>query len=150
MSKKLEEKIIEIQQVLNLHIKKRLKARYVQKLKKNFLNCVFSKSLNRFFICTHKNKLNKDSYSICSDQLCSNCSLFQNKYDKEKIKQQFKNDISDPCLCGNKEPKIAVLIWVLNLLKDEKYISEMESKKTLWQKVISLFRKKQKNGYVQK
>ncbi len=143
MSNQLDQKINKIEDLLNLQLKKRLKSRYEQKMKKHFSNCSYSTTFNRFYVCNHKKFLKKDSYLICTDDTCNNCPFFSCKYTKELINLEFKKDVSDPAICGNKEPKIAVLIWVLKLLKENNemvYINDMECKENLWTKILKMLK----------
>lgn len=143
MSNQLNQKINKIEELLNIQLKKRLKMRYEQKTKKHFSNCSFSSTLNRFYVCNHKKNINKDNYLICTDEICNNCPLFFCKYTKDLINLEFKNDILDPAICGNKEPKIAVLIWVLKLLKEDKdfiEIKDMEYKESLWKRMLKILK----------
>jgi hypothetical protein len=51
------------------------------------------------------------------------------------IERQFKDDLADPEKCGQKEPKIAVLLWVMQN-------NEVEEKKIgLFKRFIGLFTK---------
>jgi len=143
MSNQQDQKINKIEELLSLQLKKRLKVRYEQKMKKHFSNCLYSTTFNRFYVCNHKNNLKKDSYLICTDDVCNNCPLFCCKYTKELINSEFKKDVSDPAICGNKEPKIAVLIWVLRLLKENNNIvsiNDMENKENLWKRILKKLR----------
>lgn len=149
MSKQLEQKVKQIEDTLNLQLKKRLKLRYQQKLNKHFSNCVFSTTMNRFYVCSHKKHFSKDNFLICTEEICSKCPLFTSKYNKQKINEEFKRDISDPAICGNKEPKIAVLLWVLNVLKDKNNNKQyIEKRSTIWDRIISFLKLNRKNGSV--
>lgn len=149
MSKQLDQKIREIEDTLNSQLKKRLKLRYQQKFKKHFSNCKYSSTMNRFYVCSHKDNLRKDSYVVCTEDVCSNCNLFLCKYNKQKINDEFKNDILDPAICGNKEPKIAVLLWVLNILKEKNNNKQyIEKRLTVWDRILMFLKIKKKSGYV--
>lgn len=136
-----EQKIRYLRQHLEKYIQKRLEVRLQQKLKKHFTNCSYSNCLNRFYVCSNKKNLKKDSYVICNEQRCSCCQLYKQKYtlkDKQKIQQQFYQDINDPSICGNKQPKIAALIWVVKLFGENK----KQEKCSIWKKI--------KNGFALK
>ena len=136
-----EEKINYLRQHLEKYIQKRLQSRIQQKLRKHFTNCKFSNCLNRFYVCSNKQNLKKDSYVICSQQKCNNCQLYSQKYtikDKQQIVNQFYQDINNPSICGNKEPKIAALIWVVKLFGENK----KQEKTSIWKKI--------KNGFALK
>lgn len=135
----------QIKSQLEYYLNKRLNYRIEQKLKKHFSNCKYSECFNRFYICNHKNKLRKNSYIICSQQKCNNCELYDSKYtikDRQIIQNQFYKDINDPAICGNKQPKIAVLLWVLRKFQNNK----IQGKKSIWSKIIQIL----KNGFVWK
>lgn len=141
MSENIEQKIKKIEEALNVQLKKRLRMRYQQKMKKHFSNCVYSSTLNRFYICNHKNNLKKDSFVICTEENCGNCNLFVSKYNKQKINEEFRKEISDPAICGNKEPKIAVLLWVLNILKEKNNVQQyIERRATLWDRILTFLK----------
>lgn len=136
-----ENKIQYLRQHLEKYIQKRLNVRIQQKLKKHFTNCCYSNCLNRFYVCSNKQNLKKDSYVICSEERCNFCDLYKQKYtqkDKQKIVNQFYQDINDPSICGNKQPKIAALIWVVKLFGENK----KQEKISIWKKI--------KNGFVSK
>lgn len=133
-----EQKIQILRNHLQRYIQKRLDVRIQQKTKKHFTNCCYSNCLNRFYVCSHKQNLKKQSYAICSEQRCNDCQLYKQKYtnkDKQKITQQFYQEINDPAICGNKEPKIAALIWVVKLFCENK----KQEKNSIWKKIKSGF-----------
>ena len=41
------------------------------------------------------------------------CEMFECINTEASIRQELLDDISDPAVCGAKEPKIAALLWVL-------------------------------------
>ena len=138
----IEDKIIFLKQHLSNFLQKRLNIRIQQKLKKHFSNCKYSNAFNRFYVCSHKQFLKKDSYVLCSQQRCNNCKNYSPRYtmsDKQLIADQFYRDINDPSICGNKQPKIAVLIWVLKVLQDSNKIKRVG----LCRKIINRI----KNGF---
>ena len=147
------EKIIkqQITQKLNQMLQKRLKIRIQQKLQKHYTNCQYSTPLNRFYICSHKSKLTKNSYRICSDNYCNGCEFYTPKYDiasKQIIQEQFYNDIKNPATCGNKQPKIAMLIWVLKLFNQDEnnqYFQQCK-KNNFWGEIIKWI----KSGFASK
>ena len=140
----------QIVQKLNDLLHKRLKVRIQQKLQRHYTNCKYSTSLNRFYVCNNCQNLTKQSYVICSDLICDKCKLYCPKYlsqDKQIIQEQFYNDINDPAICGNKQPKIAMLIWVLKLLndkKDQKVFLNKNGGLSIWEKIKQMI----KNGFV--
>lgn len=107
----------EIKEKLCLLIDKRLKQRYKLKLTKNYHNCIYSNCLGRFYVCSNKNNLNNDKYVICDDSVCDTCKLYSCKYNKDNVYDEFIREISDPSICMQKEPKIAMLYWVLEPFK---------------------------------
>lgn len=48
------------------------------------------------------------------DKKCSSNCGFECLYTAQEIQEQMIRDISDPAICGAKEPKIAVLLWLLH------------------------------------
>ena len=67
--------------------------------------------------------------SICeNNDCCENCKLYDCKHTEESVRDCFINDISNPSVCGIKEPKIAVLLWVLRGDKSNKENDLIEEK----------------------
>lgn len=125
----------EIKKKLEQVFQHRLDVRLDKYLPKRFKNCKYNFSMkvkdSEIFLCKNEDVLNKDSkiIHVCdNDKQCANCQFFENSYDYEKIKKQLMQDISDPCICGIKEPKIAVLLWVLSDNKKELDDSEKQTK----------------------
>lgn len=102
----------EIRSRLDDLIKRRLKNRYKMKMGKDYHNCEFAVPQGRFYVCTHKVNLTPNKHLLCGDE-CIKCKLYSHKYNKQKIKEEFIAEISDPNICMQNEPKIAMLTWVL-------------------------------------
>jgi len=65
------------------------------------------------------------------------------KYTHDSIEKEMIDDISDPSICGAKEPKIAALLWVLHggkQLEDKQHITDKQENKSFVQKVLGVFR----------
>ena len=59
----------------------------------------------------------------------------------QEIEDEMFADISDPAICGAKEPKIAMLLWVLhNSRKNESTgNSSSSSSVSLWERIKKVF-----------
>ena len=110
----------QIKEKLEKVVQKRLEQRFEKYLSKNYRNCKYNlqKEIdgNEHCFCTNifspivKNEL----ISICeNNDCCENCKLYECKHTEDSVKNCFIEDISNPSICGIKEPKIAVLLWVL-------------------------------------
>jgi len=69
---------------------------------------VLSKVKNNIFVCN-------------GDDVAKSCGEFVCKNTEESVQREFLSDISDPAVCGQKHPKLAVLLWYLQDMpaKDE-------------------------------
>lgn len=71
---------------------------------------------------------------------CDGCG-FGCKWTPEQIEEKLLEEISDPAICGAKEPKIAALLWVLHNSGNNEdgdqgvSSSSMEKNRTFWEKV---------------
>ena len=125
----------QIKEKLEKVVQKRLEQRLEKYLSKNYRNCKYNlqKEIdgNEHCFCTNifspivKNEL----ISICeNNDCCENCKLYDCKHTEESVRDCFINDISNPSVCGIKEPKIAVLLWVLRGDKSNKENDLIEEK----------------------
>ena len=99
---------------------KRLKTRYKKYLTRNPHNCYYgtehsiviseSESLNKI-LC--EIRLKNKEIVVCDADVCQRCKDYQLKNTKKTIEEQFRKDITNPQICGQLEPKIAMLLWVL-------------------------------------
>lgn len=116
----------------------RLSLRIERKLKPTCKNCKHG--------CKKMIDLGSFGLSEYWDCTKDNCD-FECKYTQDFIEQEMINDISDPSICGAKEPKIAALLWVLHDgKKEEEEIKEQKGKvffeeskeesKTFWQRIF--------------
>lgn len=110
----------QIKQKVEQLFDKRLEQRYEKYLNKNYRNCLynFPKEINceEHFFCTNANNpdVKKEIIHLCEGaETCQKCKYYSCKHSKDSIKEQMISDISDPSICGVKEPKLAVLLWVL-------------------------------------
>lgn len=110
----------------------RLQLRIDRKTKKSCKNCKYGK----------KQEINLGQFG-CNDiwqcSICDKKCKFNCKYTEKSIEEEMIQDISDPSICGAKEPKIAALLWVLhdnnNKEKEEK-IEQKEEKKSFWKRIL--------------
>lgn len=142
----------EIEKKLLDYYDKRLKLRIKKYLKRSYMNCCYNERCfvdnitNKVGCCTKKELHKDDKITLCNiDSKALECKFYKNKNNRQTIEEQFIADISDPKICGQKEPKIAVLLWVLHgnkLFPEAKNIGVL---KTIWNKLIG---KKNRNGFV--
>jgi len=126
----------EIRKQLELVYQHRFLLRCERKMKKCCKNCQFSNetsfNLGEFgvqskFVCTLKD----------GNQECK----FKPKFSAEDIEKEMIEDISNPSVCGAKEPKIAALLWVLHENREnQESIDTMERKPSLIQKIFGVFK----------
>lgn len=78
----------------------------------------------------------------CKDgKYCSENCGFECLYDVEDIQRQMINDISDPAICGAKEPKIAMLLWVLHDNKKDNTLNNLEHENdNFWNRIKRIFK----------
>lgn len=126
----------EIRKQLEQVYQHRLLLRIQRKMKKTCRNCKFG--INKEFDLGDFGTMNrwqckdgKNCYS-CSDFVCINT--------QQEIQKEMLKDISDPSICGAKQPKIAMLLWVLHEgIKNEKN-KDNKSSCGLWQKIKEVFK----------
>lgn len=99
----------QIQKELEQLYKRRFLLRYARKTKKCCKNC--KKSHAEYFDLGEFGKHEK--YTCSRHDAGINCQ-FECKWTEEDIEKEMLNDISNPSICGAKEPKIAALLWVLH------------------------------------
>lgn len=113
----------------------RLSLRIDRKTKKTCRNCIYGK----------KQEINLGQFGMEEIWQCSlpdNKCNFDCKYTEKDIENEMLKDISNPSVCGAKEPKIAALLWVLHDdKKNDKEPSNPESQekpkeKSLWQRLF--------------
>jgi len=135
----------EVKQKLNELYQKKLKLRIKKYLKRSFINCKFNERVllekgqfkAKIGCCNNPilNDKNKQ-FNICNEEnKAIHCKYYQCKHDKKEIEDQFIKEISEPKICGQREPKIAILMWFLqqNNLEEIKTINWI---KRLWQKMF--------------
>lgn len=126
----------EIRKQLEQVYQHRLFLRIQRKMKKTCRNCKFG--INKEFDLGDFGTMNrwqckdgKNCYS-CSDFVCINT--------QQEIQKDMLKDISDPSICGAKQPKIAMLLWVLHEgVKNEKNKDNKYSY-GLWKKIKEIFK----------
>jgi hypothetical protein len=135
---------------------KRLKQRKEKFLAKHHRNCLFnlSKDINgeEHCFCTNVNNslVQNELIFLCENiEVCERCSFYQCKNTEKSVEEQMIKDISDPSICGIKEPKLAVLLWVLNdgnksLEKKEQEKKEQEKNSSFLLFFKKLFFRKEK------
>lgn len=127
-------------------VQKRLKQRKDKYLSNNCKNCIHfcEKKIcdNEVNYCNDISFFKKNNCSILED-LNKDCKFFSCKTTEEEVEREFLKDLSDPCVCGIKEPKLAVLIWVLR--EEEEMVEENDVEKT---KEAGIYREYPTHGFV--
>lgn len=110
----------DIKMQLKCMIERRLNLRFKKMLSKNPHNCVNAREYDIVFNNDKKyNKvlcslnMNRGEIFVCDVAFCNKCGYYKLKNTKGEVENNFKNEISNPELCAQTEPKIAMLLWVL-------------------------------------
>jgi len=57
---------------------------------------------------------------VCSDDgVSKKCECFECKNEERSVEREFIEEISSPSLCGQKYPKLAVLLWFLQKMPNQ-------------------------------
>ena len=130
---------LEIRKQLEEVYDHRLFLRFERKMRKICRNC--NHGINREFDLGDFGTMNRWE---CKDgKNCYNCTNFICINTQEEIEKEMLEDIADPAICGAKEPKIAMLLWVLHDTKKEKKQESdnvEESSSGLWEKIKGIFK----------
>lgn len=131
---------LEIRKQLEEVYEHRLFLRIERKMRKICRNC--KHGINREFDLGDFGTMNRWECKDGKD--CFNCTNFICVNTQEEIEKEMLSDISDPSICGAKEPKIAMLLWVLhNNDKKENKVENVEqtsSSSGLWNKIKEMFK----------
>lgn len=111
----------------------RLSLRVDRKTKKTCRNCKYGRKQE-----INLGQFGQEEIWQCS-QLDKKCN-FDCKYTEKDIEEEMLKDISNPSVCGAKEPKIAALLWVLHDDKkgdksSTKQEEPEEKSKSFWQRL---------------
>lgn len=108
----------QVRQLLQQTYQHRLNLRCERRLKKQCRNCK-----NSYEEQMDLGQLGEYKRWICKyQQDLQKCEKFECKYTEKMIEEQLINDIKDPSICGSKQPKIAVLLWLLHNNKNQNKI----------------------------
>lgn len=115
----------------------RLLLRIQRKTKKTCRNCKFG--VQKVYNLGQFGEISKWQCSMAGNKI-HDCNKFQCLHNEQQIQKQMIKDLSDPSICGAKEPKIAMLMWILhdqNKKREQKKTSEksknfFEKIKELW------------------
>lgn len=115
----------------------RLSLRIERKTKKSCRNCKFG--INKEFDLGDFGTVNRWE---CKDGMNYNdCNKFSCINSQQEIEKEMILDISDPAICGAKQPKIAILLWTLHeSKKDNNTENDQNSSKTFFEKLKGLFK----------
>ena len=124
----------QIKQKIEQLFQKRLEQRFEKYLSKNYRNCLynFSREIGgeEHFFCAnvYNPSVKENIIHLCEgNENCKQCKYYVCKHTRESVREQMIEDISSPSVCGVKEPKLAVLLWVLkedieNVEEDKKSV----------------------------
>lgn len=110
----------QIKQKIEQLFQKRVEQRLEKYLSKNHRNCLYNLSRTmdgkEHFFCTnvYNPNVKENIIYLCeNNEVCKQCKYYVCKHTPESVRSQLMEDISSPSVCGIKEPKLAVLLWVL-------------------------------------
>jgi len=107
-------KLKEIKDKLHETYQNRLKIRLKKFLSKYYRNCKYNKKHGNFYICVNK-KVCEHFVCVCDkNSSFLTCKEYECKNNEKDITEKFRKDVADPKICGQVEPKIAVLLWVMH------------------------------------
>ena len=101
----------------------RLLLRIQRKMKKICRNCIYG--VNKEFDLGDFGTINR--WQCQNGKKCDSCEQFSCINTEESIQKEIIEDISNPAVCGAKEPKIAMLMWVLHDNEKNSYNNESSS-----------------------
>lgn len=123
---------LEVKEKLNAIYQKRLKSRYKKHLTRYFKNCSnYIPHEDGTGSC--KFAVAKKKFVSCDQEKCSSCPDYSSSFKtKADVEVYFRELIRNVDLCIQHEPKIAMLMWVLNDSGKKKLQEEV----SLWQKFV--------------
>jgi hypothetical protein len=116
----------ELKMRLNELYDHRLTLRIRRLLRRGFRNCVHNKRVSledgngefegRFGLCMNPVVTgSEDAVLKCGNEREKGCQCYKAKYEsRDQVKAEFDAELRDPKICGQREPKIAVMMWVLH------------------------------------
>ena len=115
----------EIRQKVDGLIAAEIRKRRSERLSKGHKNCAFNTRLRVNKVgptgfCQNKEVLKglKTNVFVCNDDTTSSaCKCFANKNTQESVDKEFREVLETPSLCGEKYPKLAMLLWVIQRLQ---------------------------------
>jgi len=112
----------EIKQKLNEMYNKELLKKQDKFLTSGYLNCQYNKRIHvkdagKVGFCNNEkitSSVQKNVFICNDDKVVSKCTQYKCKNSKGSIEKEFKREISVPAICGQRYPKIAILMWCLH------------------------------------
>jgi len=109
----IEKKAMELYKV-------RLELQQQKYLSRTHMNCVYNqrhkvKESGNVGFCTNCKLVNESNpVKVCNDtDTAEKCPLFVSAHTVESVKRDFDDIVRSPARCGKDEPKLAMLLWVL-------------------------------------
>jgi len=92
----------------------------------NFRNCVYNdihrvKGNGSFGFCHNPIVVSrtKQFLFVCNDeQTAKKCRYYKCKNNEQAVVESFHSELKSPAICGQKYPKLAVLLWFLQRMPD--------------------------------
>ena len=117
----------------------RLQLRLERKMKPMCRNCKFG--VGREFDLGDFGTMTK--WECRDGRTCGAGCGFECRNTAKEIEDEMFADISDPAVCGAKEPKIAMLLWVLHgkksQVQEEGDGSSCQPRPSLWERIMKVF-----------
>lgn len=120
----------------------RLRLRIERKMKRMCRNC--KKGICREFDLGDFGTMTR--WECRDGRNCGEYCGFECRSTSKEIEDEMFSDISDPAICGAKEPKIAMLLWMLHKGGNKKESARMECSSSssdegssVWEKIKRIF-----------
>lgn len=121
---------------------KELNKRKREYLSCGYQNCAYNirckvKGNGSIRFCSNSNITdikNKNIFVCNQDEIAKECKYYKCKNTEEQILEDFRDEIGNPSVCGQKYPKLAVLLWFLQKNPNIEY------KSNIFDKVKSIFK----------
>ena len=109
-----------------------------------YKNCVYNircrvKGNGNIAFCSHGKNTDIKSKMILvcnNDAIAKSCEYFKCKNTEEKVLNEFRDEVANPSVCGQKYPKLAVLLWFLQ----KNPTIEINETKNIFERFKSIFK----------
>lgn len=117
---------------------------------KKSINCIHFdklkvKNIGIVNYCKKKSLILNDSDNklfVCDDNWSKRCEFYNCKYTKPSIEKEFLEIVSNPIVCSQKFPKLAVLLWIIGNkdssdIKNEEITPKRPIKRSFFKSLIN-------------